>query len=353
MYKTRIQWIDFARVLAILSVVFCPCLDNIYHIIDPNVVTALSLSSKIFVFSGYVIGRLGVPFFLMITGYLLLDRIYDSEKITTFWSRNCKHLLICTIIWCVIYEAFLIFVLHQDFNLVSVISEILLLKPLNISHFWYMPMIIGMYILIPFVSTALKNLDNKIIFKAVTFFLIICSVIPFILLILNIYGIDGLSEQISLGYSGGIYGIYIVIGYLIKKDYFKSINNYKLILTIIISAIITVIFQIFSFNHDYAYYLWYEFPFLLIISVCLFELISRLKTIKFYNIISFMSKFSFAVFLIHILFVKTISQAIMTINIHSSIKVMILMAFILLLSYLTAYIISKIPKIGKYILYLK
>ena len=139
MNKTRIQWIDFARVLAILLVVFCHCLDNIYHIIDPNVVTTLSISSKIFVFGGYAIGRLGVPFFLMITGYLLLDRVYDSEKITGFWSRNCKHLLICTIIWCVIYEAFLIFVLHQDFNLVSVISEILLLKPLNISHFWYMP----------------------------------------------------------------------------------------------------------------------------------------------------------------------------------------------------------------------
>ena len=101
MNKTRIQWIDFARVLAILTVVFCHCLDNIYHIIDPNVVTTLSISSKIFVFGGYAIGRLGVPFFLMITGYLLLDRVYDSEKITGFWSRNCKHLLICTIIWCV------------------------------------------------------------------------------------------------------------------------------------------------------------------------------------------------------------------------------------------------------------
>ena len=140
---------------------------------------------------------------------------------------------------------------------------------------------------------------------------------------------------------------------ILKKDYFKSINNYKLILTIIISAIITVIFQIFSFNHDYAYYLWYEFPFLLIISVCLFELISRLKTIKFYNIISFLSKFSFAVFLIHIIFVKTISQAIINININSSIKVMILMMVVLLLSYLSAHIIYKIPKIGKYILYIK
>ena len=51
----RIKWIDLTRVIAILTVIFCHCLDNIYHIMDPHNVYSLSITSKIFVFTGYSI----------------------------------------------------------------------------------------------------------------------------------------------------------------------------------------------------------------------------------------------------------------------------------------------------------
>ena len=50
--------------------------------------------SRIFQFASLFIGRIGVPFFLMITGYLLVDRVYDDQKVRKFWNNNCKSLII-------------------------------------------------------------------------------------------------------------------------------------------------------------------------------------------------------------------------------------------------------------------
>ena len=351
--ENRIKWIDLSRVIAILAVIFCHCFDNTYYYIIDLTVNALSFSSKFFVFSGYIFGRLGVPFFLLITGYLLLDRKYDNEKTNRFWSKNCKHLIICTIIWCIIYELFLIFVMHNDYTLITVLGDILLLRPMNINHIWYMPMIIGMYVLIPLVANGLKEFDTDTLVKPLLFFLVLCSVIPFLLKILQIYDITGLSVQVSLGFSGGMYGIYIITGYLIKKGLLKRFSSMKLFIILIISIVVTVIFQIFSFNQDYAYYLWYDFPFMYLISICLFELISRINDIKAYDIIYFLSKFAFAVYLIHNLFKLLISEMMKEININASIRVFILWISVILLSYLATFIISKIPRIGKYVLYIK
>ena len=349
----RIKWIDLTRVIAILTVIFCHCLDNIYHIMDPHNVYSLSITSKIFVFTGYSIGRIGVPLFLLITGYLLLDRTYDSAKTKRFWSRNCKQLIICTISWCIIYELFLIFFMKNDFKLISVIADILLLRPIEISHFWYMPMIIGMYILIPFVANSLKEFDKDIIIKPILFYLIICSIIPFLLVILKTFGIKGLSAQISIGFSGGIYGIYLITGYLIKKGLLNKIKSHILILAIVFCIIITVAFQIFEFNHKYTYILWYDIPFIFVISTCLFELISRIKNIPSYNLINFLSKFSFAVFLIHMIFRNILSDIFIKINIPAHFKVFLLWIILILISYTVSYLIYKIPKFGKYILYIR
>ena len=103
-----------------------------------------TIYSRIFNFASLFIGRIGVPFFLMITGYLLLDRTYDDERVRKFWQKNCKGLIIVTVIWAIIYAISLQFVAVKSGQVnFGEAGE------LFFSHMWYMPMIIGMYLSMP------------------------------------------------------------------------------------------------------------------------------------------------------------------------------------------------------------
>ena len=80
------------------------------YIISSDAIMNYTLFSRIFQFASLFIGRIGVPFFLMITGYLLLDRAYDDEKVHRFWTKNCKGLIIVTVIWSAIYAVSILYV---------------------------------------------------------------------------------------------------------------------------------------------------------------------------------------------------------------------------------------------------
>ena len=102
MTKNRVEWIDFIRAVAILTVLYIHATDGIY-IISSDAIMNYTIYSRIFQFASLFIGRIGVPFFLMITGYLLLGRSYDDDRIQEFWNNNCKKLVIITIIRALIY----------------------------------------------------------------------------------------------------------------------------------------------------------------------------------------------------------------------------------------------------------
>ena len=65
MAKTRIEWIDFVRIIAILTVLYMHATDGIY-ILSSNTIVDHTIYSMIFNYASLFIGRLGVPFFLMI-----------------------------------------------------------------------------------------------------------------------------------------------------------------------------------------------------------------------------------------------------------------------------------------------
>ena len=347
MSKTRVEWIDFVRAIAILTVLYIHATDGIY-IISSDSIMNYTLFSRIFNFASLFIGRIGVPFFLMITGYLLLDRTYNDERTHKFWTKNCKGLIIVTIIWSVIYAISLQFI---TFNSGQVnFSES---GTLFFSHMWYMPMIIGMYLSMPFVANAIKPYDEKTIWYATITFSLLAFLLPFITTVFEMNGIQNVTIQYCLGFSGGVYGIYIILGYLIKKNYFKNISSNILGLLTLISFIICVLFQYYSFTKGYSFFLWYDFPFILTGSFALFELCSRMEKVRAFPLVTLLSKYSFAVFLIHNLFRLPLLPLIVKLPFTEPVKALILWVLLIILSYIAAAIVYRIPRFGKYILYMR
>ena len=347
MTKTRVEWIDFVRAIAILTVLYIHATDGIY-IISSDAILNYGIYSRLFNFASLFIGRIGVPFFLMITGYLLLDRSYDDDRVRRFWTKNCKELIIITVIWSVIYAISLQFVTVKS-------GQVNYAEAGNLffSHMWYMPMIIGMYLSIPFVSSALKHYEPETINQATIVFALLAFLLPFITLVMDMHGLQNVNIQYCLGFSGGVYGIYIILGYLIKKDLFKKYPSRKIGILAIASFLICLIFQYYSFCIGYNFFLWYEFPFVLTGSFALFELCSRMDKVRAFPLVTFLSKYSFAVFLVHNLFRLPLLPLVVQLPVSEPVKAIVLWILLIIFSYAAVVIIYKIPRFGKYILYMR
>jgi surface polysaccharide O-acyltransferase-like enzyme len=170
---------------------------------------------------------------------------------------------------------------------------------------------------------------------------------------MSILADEQIDLQMSLGFSGGAYGLYFIMGYLVKKGIFKKINSHLLFLISIITFIFTAIFQIWAYNCQYVYNVWYDFPFLFICSVAVFELGSRIKHVSCYSIIKIVASYSFAIYLIHSLVWSIILQKISSLALINPMKVLLLWISTFSISLLIAWIVNHIPKFGKYILYFK
>jgi surface polysaccharide O-acyltransferase-like enzyme len=221
------------------------------------------------------------------------------------------------------------------------------------SHMWYMPMIIGMYLSMPFVSAALEKFKAETIWQATIVFSLLAFLLPFVTTILAMHGIENVNIQYCLGFSGGIYGIYIIIVYLTKKGLFKKYSSNKLRILAIVSFLICVLFQYYAFVRGYSFFLWYEFPFILTGSFALFELCSRRGKIRAYPAVAFLAKYSFAVFLVHNLFRLPLLPLVVQLPYSEPVKAIILWILLIFFSYLATVIIYRIPRFGKYILYMR
>lgn len=111
----RIVWLDYARAFAILCVVVVHSTESIYPV-NVETLAILPCVSKLVVISLFTLGRLGVPIFLFISGYLLLDKDYDDNGIKKFFSHNYGQLLITTEFWILLYGLFNMWYTSSAFN---------------------------------------------------------------------------------------------------------------------------------------------------------------------------------------------------------------------------------------------
>ena len=353
--KTNRQpWLDMLRMIAILSVVLCHCVEGVYSF-DVNSIQSLGVVNRIFAVSMYTLGRVGgVPLFLMLTGYLMLDRDYDTQGCIYFWKKNWLQLLICTEVWIVLYEVFLLAWQGQPIPIGYLVRAMLFLEPSSMYHMWYMPMLLGFYALIPLVASGLQKVDKRILVFPFLLFAAYGFGVPFYNAVTTILGKAPAVNQFSLGFSGGVYGLYLVSGYLVKKHFFEKIKT-TVVVTVAIGAFLgAVAFQNYTCSKGISVGIWYDSPFVLVCAVAGFELISRYrKKIGENPFMELVSRYAFAIFLMHMV-VRTMTMPwILGLNLPAPIKLCFAWDLFTLGGLLIAWLIGKIPKVGKYVIFFK
>ena len=217
--KERIVWLDNIRAIAILGVLLVHSTEYIYRM-NLDGLKSLSIQSFLFAEITFTLGRIGVPFFLLLTGYLLLSRSYDERNCFKFWRTKWLALLVTTEIWIVLYTLFkyAFFSKFQNWDSIQLLKSVFFFGDSVMINMWYMPMIIGIYLFLPFMSNALVKADIKLVAMP----LIVVSCYAFVPPIVNALAGQSYKLQVDLGYSGGVYGIYLILGCLLKRGLLKS-----------------------------------------------------------------------------------------------------------------------------------
>lgn len=223
----------------------------------------------------------------------------------------------------------------------------------HVSHLWYMGMILGMYIFIPLVAGALKKFSTETLKFPMIFFVVLLFGTPMIALAADVLQMPSVSLQLSTGFGGGIYGVYLLMGYLIKKNVQAKIPDYLVILVTGISLLGAVGVQLWAFSYGYAYQLWYDCPFVLVASVGIFILCSRNERRKKGNLTAFMSQYSFAVYMIHVVVLQLLAPRFLELGMNREWTTLILLVVVGAGSYLLVWLLGKNQMIRKYLFYMK
>lgn len=352
MSARRLGWLDLSRAVAICAVVTVHACEACYSY-NLDAVAKLSGAGRLLLFSAFGVGRLGVPLFLMTSGWLLLERDYSGEGAMGFLRRSWLPLLAVTEGWNVGYLVFLHLLGQIHYSPMDVILRLLFLKGSPMSHLWYMPMILGWYLTVPFLAQGLRSTDLQAVKLAVG--LLCCY--GFAAPVANIWFMSnteaGLSTFVMPGFfEGGFYGLYLLLGWLVRRGVFRRVPGWLLALGIPAGLAVSVALMCYSYDHAYLYNIRYNLGTLALSGLCLFELLSRLEEQPLPWPVLALGRFAFPVYLTHNVFRVLAQSALRRID-RLPLRLAAAWCLIMGLGLLSAWAISKIPRIGRRVLYLK
>ena len=150
--RARDASLDLVRAVAMVLVVLC----HFAPLVMSHHPAALSVCTSL--------GFLGVPLFVMLTGYLMLGRTYDDATLARFLKRNLLGMLVAfeiwNALWCVLgnnVPALLPGANGLPTDPVEALHAALFLGPTG-NALWYLHMSLALYLGIPVVSWALQKL---------------------------------------------------------------------------------------------------------------------------------------------------------------------------------------------------
>ncbi|MFI3244336.1 MAG: acyltransferase family protein [Akkermansia sp.] len=226
--RPRMAWLDFLKLIAIFLMISNHCTDNVHP--------SQRCEEWYNVWGSFynTFTRSAIPLFVMVTGVLLLP-VKESDFVQ-FWKKRVSRLVIPFLVWSLIYNLFPFFLSlfgcsPADVNIFFAwvdpntgmsemakrIAEIPLTFSLYAVQMWYIFVLIGIYLYLPFFSAWVKQASKR----EMQLFLLVWVVtlfIPYIrqYLVPNLWGECSWNEFGMLYYFAGFNG-YLLLGHYFVK----------------------------------------------------------------------------------------------------------------------------------------
>lgn len=337
--------IDWLKTIAIIGVLFI-------HTSSGGSVYPVSSFNWIYNLFWGVLFRASVPIFLMCSGALMLNP-QKAFTVKSLYTKNILRLIIAMYFWGMVYKIFDLLGKESISvqNIVQSVQEVLLFN--QEFHLYYIHIILLVYVFLPVTRIFVKNADQKYLqyfilvwFCVGIFYPTVRPYWPFMLL-------SGIPAQWLLNMT------YASIGYGILGYYLRNFSVFPRLMYVILgfSGFVAVFAGTWYVSAKDAVF-YQGFLEGMSAGVCfmaagIFGFFSSEKAsfgIKTKNVISFISKAAFCIYLVHIFFIRIFQHFGIDILIMPSLMSIPLLVFANLFCSSFVYIIlSRIPIVKKYL----
>ncbi len=365
-----IPWVAVVRALAIFMVIASHIADNV----SPAERATVLYKSWVPFYGSFL--RPCVPFFVMLTGFLLLP---VKEDIGSFLKKRLPRIFIPFVVWVFIYNAipYVITTLMQepassvnylfawyDPATISVTSfsdvlinsaKSLLFFNVFTTHLWYIFVILGLYLYLPIFSAwvqqaSMKSKSYLLAIWAVTLF------IPFLKTYANPHtlGACGWNEFHMLYYFAGFNG-YLLLGHMLGQ--MKEMSWVKTIAYSLPMMAVGYIVTVVGFGHslnipnvtEAQVELFYTYcsPQVVLLTVGMFLLLKKASSLLscpcLVTPLQSLSRLSFGIYLSHYIILGPVYHAALAWNMPSAVKMTIASIIALAINWGFVWLLSKLP----------
>ena len=373
--KKRLVWVDLLRLVAIFMVIAIHCA-------DPFNVSPEARSNPDYNFWGSFYGsmlRSCVPLFVMITGLLLLPVKTDTSK---FYSKRLLRVLVPFLVWSVIYNLYpwitgLLGLPQSSISNVFAYAPAdasqsfadamrnIAMIPINFNTYtvpmWYLYMLIGLYLYMPFFSSWVEKSTRKeqrifIMLWAISLF------IPFARYYIgsDLHGICAWNAFDTLYYFAGFNG-YLLLGYYLSKSKreYSILKTFAPCLLLFAVGYLTTYFGFRSITsnptcseQDMEMFFLYCSPNVALMTVAVFMFIRSIKITnkRITALLANLTKCGLGIYLLHYFMVGVGYSFADALSIPVSIRIPITAVIVLLMTWgIVALTYRLFPKLSKWI----
>lgn len=342
----RIAYFDVLRILATFAVIVLHL--SAQHWADTDVYSRAWQAFNLY--DSAV--RWAVPVFVMISGSLFLS---GSQSLLHILKKNVLRLVTAFIFWSALYAVFMV-------NFEGCPTNLILQQFLNGHyHMWFLFMIVGLYLIVPFLRPIVR--DEKLLRYFLLLTLIFTFLLPQIASAVSLLSWQYCAEFKAL--TGKFYyhftlGFvpYFVLGYhLVRKEF--SLTAKRVLYALgVLGFVLTVVLTSFASRlQGAATELFYGYDSLNVLFVCVGLFVFAKEHLNFPNLsekchrcIRALSRWSFGAYLVHPLFIESfdIFLHFNTLSLNVFFSVPLLTLIIGALSFLVSALLHQIPFVKKY-----
>lgn len=326
----RVVYLDVLRVLSALAVITIHVVANEYYVLfgQPTWWWAVFLDG---------LAHWAVPVFVMISGALFLD---PRRKINnkTLFGKKVPHLLFLYFFWWVVYFFLLVAIGNKPFTRAE------FLKPSV--HLWFLPMLTGLYLIVPFLRLFMNNK------RLVRYFLLLWFAFStFELFHIVARFTDAFKMSFVMQFSG-----YFVLGYYLSSNQFTRKQNRLVYLLGVLSSIVIVVGSLLksqSEGQPSVAFLELLTPQYIFLSSAVFLFVknhSRHPKPQTLRVVSFLQKYTLGIYLVHRFWIKLLVTDTVRhcCSVYFTLPVIILVVAVI--SFLTVAILQRIPLLKRTVL---
>lgn len=339
--------LDILRIIAAYSVV-------ILHT-SATYMAGIAIDTSIYRQALFInsVSRYGVPFFVMISGIVFLNRSYEMSY-KRVWIHNILRLLLIYLIWSGLYVAVDMLKTHTVMSIPEMFRKIMESK----YHLWFLPMIMGIYVILPLLKAWVDKANKKEIELFLVAFIVLDLFINTIDLINNgwSYTISVFAQKVS--FPLGEYVGYFVLGYYLWNYGIKRKLRISLYIMTPICAVVNFLLAnkqsletdtvtIATSDCD-SLLAFVEITTLFILLCDLFKKFAISERTG--KLVTGISKSTLGEYLVHLMILERFLPCVKNYSVLPVWMMIVLAAFVIfIISLLIAAVLRRIPIIGRYI----